>query len=65
MVPTSGHGRIDCACSFVVLYHQDRADEAEQRRDIREHLDAVMSSVALGTDRYENNTDPGLGDSLN
>ena len=47
------------------LYHQDRADEAEQRRDIREDLDAVMSSVALGTVRYENNTDPGLGDSLN
>ena len=26
--------------------------------DIRADLDAVMPSVAHGTDRYENNTDP-------
>ena len=65
MGSTSGHGRTVYACPFVVLCNQDRADEAEQRRDTQEDLDAVMPSVARGTGPYENNTGPGLGDSLN
>ena len=40
---------MDYASPFIVLFHQDRADEAERPRDIREDLDAVMPSVAHGT----------------